>query len=160
MRFLIDGYNLMHALGMAPKAGGLSLERSRFRFVDWLAIELGERSPTVTLIFDSIRASGDGPQVHRGMQMTFAEARTADDHIEEMIQAEQAPHDLTIVSNDNRLQAAATRRRCVSWTCGEFVDWLQKRSDTPSVSIPKSEEEKPAAPCGGELDEWLQRFES
>ena len=31
MEFLIDGYNLLHAIGWAPKPGGVSLERSRLR---------------------------------------------------------------------------------------------------------------------------------
>lgn len=160
MRYLIDGYNLMHALGMAPTAGGLSLERSRFRFVDWLAVELGERSTTVTLVFDSNRSSNSGEQVHRGIEMKFADARTADDHIEEMIQAEQTPGTLTIVSNDNRLQAAAARRRCIAWTCGQFVDWLQKRPTIHTDSRPPAQDEKPAAPSRSEMTEWLRRFEN
>jgi predicted RNA-binding protein with PIN domain len=160
MRYLIDGYNLMHALGMAPAAGGLSLERARFRFVDWLAVELGDRSAAVTLVFDSNRRSETGEQQHRGIAMIFADARTADDHIEEMIQAEQTPGTMTIVSNDNRLQAAAVRRRCISWTCGQFVDWLQKRATIQTDSSSPAQDEKPAAPSRSEMAEWLERFET
>ena len=160
MRILIDGYNLMHALGMAPTLGGLSLERSRFRFVDWLAVELGDRSSTVTVVFDSNRTSSGGPQSHRGMELRFADARTADDVIEEMIRNEQFPSELTIVSNDNRLQAAAMRRQCVSWTCGQFVDWIQRRMEVESDPSPPSPDEKPVAPLRSEMDEWLRRFEA
>jgi predicted RNA-binding protein with PIN domain len=144
---------------MAPKAGGLSLERARARFVDWLAVELGDRASAVTMIFDSNRPAG-GTQTHRGIELKFADACTADDLIEELIDAELVPGRLTIVSNDNRLQAAAIRRRGISWNCGEFIDWLQMRTSAPPDAVPKSEEEKPSAPSRSEMDEWLQRFES
>jgi uncharacterized protein len=158
MRYLIDGYNLMHALGMAPQSGGLSLERSRSRFMEWLAVELGTRTAQITLIFDSARSASSGAQHWREMRILFANARTADDLIEELIRAEPAPRHLTIVSNDTRLQSAATRGGCVAWNCGTFIDWVQIAARTPKTDR-ASPEEKPAEPSTAELDEWLNRFE-
>ena len=157
MLLVIDGYNLMHALGMAPRPGH-SLERSRMRFVEWLAVELGHRCGEVCLVFDSVTSIGGNEQMHRGVRMKFADARTADDQIEELIRAEAVPSRLTIISNDHRLQAAATRGGCLSWTCGEFVDWLQAGKKTPSEPAKAEVEEKPIVPSGSEIDEWLGRF--
>lgn len=159
MRYLIDGYNLMHALGMAPKPGGLSLERSRIRFIEWLAVELGANVGQVSMIFDAVRSTGGNEQVHRGLYFRFADARTADDLIEELIASERTPQSLTLVSNDNRLKGAAIRRGCVSWTCENFVDWLQAGTSQPTRSASKPADEKPSPPSNAEMEEWLQRFQ-
>lgn len=157
MRFLIDGYNLMHALGLAPTAG-LSLERSRLRFLDWIAVEIGKRSHDVTVVFDSTQTRGGNESVYRGIRLVFANARTADDLIEEWVQAETAPATLTVVSNDHRLQSAARRRGCITWTCGEYVDWLQSETK-PAKPAPQSAE-KPVEPSDDEMADWLRRFGS
>ncbi len=159
MRFLIDGYNLMHALGMAPAPGSASLARSRLRFVDWLAVESHGKAANLSVVFDSVHAAGGGEQTHRGIQLRFADARTADDLIEEIIRAEPVPARLTVVSNDHRLLTAATRGGCVAWTCGKFVDWLQTRTKSTSDTV-RQEPEKPAVPSGAEMVEWLERFGS
>lgn len=159
MRYLIDGYNLMHALGMAPRPGGASLERSRVRFADWLAVESHGKEANLSVVFDSVHTAGGGEQLHRGIHMRFADARTADDLIEEIIRADPVPSSLTVISNDHRLLAAATRGGCIAWTCGEFVDWLQARTRETSDAV-RQEPEKPAAPSGAEMNEWLERFGS
>lgn len=157
MRYLIDGYNLLHALGMSPQGIGLSLERSRLRLIDWLTRELGERCADVCLIFDSSSARGQAEQNHRGLAIRYSSGQTADDLIEEMIRKERMPSQLSIVSNDSRLQQAGKRGGCVVLTCAGFVDWLQApdpKAKTPS-RVP---EEKPSGLSQDELDEWLNHF--
>ena len=155
---LIDGYNLLHALGMAPKPGGMSLERSRLRMLEWLAGELGDASADVGVIFDSRMMTGDTEQTHRGIWMRFSRGQTADDLIEELIRQEPVPARLTVVSNDHRIQIAAKRRGCLFWDCEQFVDSLpslkKKPPEVPQVEIG----EKPLAPSVVEMDEWLRRF--
>lgn len=159
MRFVIDGYNLMHALGMAPKPGGMSLERSRVRFVEWLAVAIRSRIIDVCVVFDSQHAGGNEQEL-RGIRLKFANARTADDVIEETIQAERTPGQLTVISSDNRLIAAATRRGCTAWRCSKFVDWLQSAPPKETEPTGEKEEEKPSTLSRLEMDEWLQRFGS
>lgn len=155
---LIDGYNLLHALGMAPKPGGMSLERSRLRMLEWLAGELGEEAADVGVIFDSQMMTGDNEQTHRGIWMRFSRGQSADDLIEELIRQEPVPARLTVVSNDHRIQVAAKRRGCLFWDCEQFVDWLQSLAKKPREEPRAEVGEKPLAPSGVEMDEWLRRF--
>jgi uncharacterized protein len=159
MQFVIDGYNLMHALGMAPKPGGLSLERARLRFTDWVAVEAGPRVGDVCVVFDAKNKRGQAEQSHRGLRIRFSLGQTADDLIEEWVRDEAVPSQLTIVSNDHRLQQAAQRRRCVAWDCGRFIDWLGADRTAPAPLAPARLDEKPATPSQDEVDEWLRRFE-
>jgi predicted RNA-binding protein with PIN domain len=158
VEFLIDGYNLLHAMGWAPKPGGISLERSRLRLIDWLASSLGAQSADVLIVFDAVHGRGQTETVHHGIRIEFSVGQTADDLIESLIAGYQPPAQLTVVSNDHRIQQAARRRGVNAWTCGEYVDWLTTKKPTTAPSIAAKATEKPDLPTSQEIDDWLQRF--
>src|SRR4051812_35636003 len=110
--YLIDGYNLMHAVGLAPTALPTGrLEPARRRFLDWLADAAGGRA--VRVVFDAQASVAASPeQDHRGVRVAFAHRRTADEMIEELVGAAPRPDRLTVVSNDNQVKEAARRRGC------------------------------------------------
>jgi predicted RNA-binding protein with PIN domain len=153
---LVDGYNLLHALGMAPRPGGMSLERARVRFAEWLAIEMGPRVSLLKVVFDGRDRGGPNEHQHRGVRMIFSAGEKADDLIERMIRDEPNPARLTVVSSDSRIAHAARRRGCAAQTCGEFLDSLSPPPRAPSSAMEKPE--KPDTP-GDEIDEWLKAFE-
>lgn len=157
MRYLIDGYNLMHALGMGPTPNCVSLERARVRLVEWLAVELHDRTAELCLVFDSTQAGGSVQEL-RGIRMLFADARTADDLIEELIRKEPAAAQLNVVSNDQRIVAAARRRGIATRTCGAFVDWLHSSDEPKAGSKSICQSEKPIHSSPAEMNEWLERF--
>ena len=160
MTFLIDGYNLMHAVGLAAGAmPGRRFEQARTRFLNWLADQLGDRPDPVRVVFDTTRAAGKATeQDHRGVRVRFAVGQTADDLIEELIAAEPHPDRLAVVSNDTRLQDAARRRGCGVFPCERFVDWLIE-PPKPGVHNSDSPEEKPAPnPTAEETAAWLRAF--
>ena len=128
MQYLIDGYNLLHAIGWAP-ARGVSLQRSRLRLLDWLATELQDRVENVSAVFDSAQDWGGNETIHRGIHLRFSRGETADDLIEKIIRDEPLPAALTVVSNDHRLQQAARRRGCVSWNCGDLSRLDRRRQE-------------------------------
>jgi predicted RNA-binding protein with PIN domain len=158
VRYLIDGYNLMHALGMAPQPGGLTLERARMRFLDWLAVQAAATAGDTCIVFDSKNKRGEAEQVYRDLRVQFSHGQEADDLIEQMIRAETIPARLTVVSNDHRLQHAARRRGCPAWTCSEYIDWLAAPKEKAENELGTAAVEKPPAPSGDEIDEWLKRF--
>src|SRR5262249_53447104 len=101
--FLIDGYNLMHAVGLARKRYGPGeLEKGRERFLGYLGGRLTEEERTRTVVvFDAGDASVDGPRVikRRGMRIEFAPSDSdADTRIEQLIAKHSAPRQLNVVS--------------------------------------------------------------
>jgi predicted RNA-binding protein with PIN domain len=153
MVLLIDGYNLLHAAGLA----GSNRRAARRRLLDWLA-DSARTHPAdrIRVIFDAQDGPSESPEAdHRGIRVRFAFRRTADDLIEELLAAGQ-PFDTTVVSNDSRLHEAARRRGCQAWSCQQFMDWLI------SVQKPLSGrplEEKPQLLSELETAELLRAFD-
>ena len=122
---IIDGYNLMHAAGMArPDYGPGDLERCRHR----LLVALQNRLATVaqqqaTVVFDAFTAVSDEHRLQAFAQMTvvFAPKGTdADGEIERMLRQHSVPKRVVVVSSDHRLHKAASRRRARCVDSEEF----------------------------------------
>lgn len=160
MRFLIDGYNLMHAAGylaVAPRRG--RLEPVRRRFLDWLADAGRGRAAEFRVVFDAAAAPAYSPEaVHRGVRVRFAYRQTADDVIEELLVAEADPRAVVVVSNDGRLHEAARRRRAAAWACERFADWVVSGEPTPVPARPEPPEKPDAVPAD-EAAELLRAFD-
>jgi predicted RNA-binding protein with PIN domain len=161
--FLIDGYNLMHAVGLlgpGPAPGGL--DRARTRLLDWLADTTEGRGETLRVVFDA--QAGPAPSretVHRGVRVLFAFRRTADDLIEQLLAAEPVPARVTVVSNDNQVRETARRRGSAALTCAEFVDWCIEETPVAdahgSPEPPEAEKPEPGA-TADEMAAWLAAF--
>src|SRR5688500_17051671 len=124
MRYLIDGYNLLHAL-LGPPAGPQGLEAARQRLLDRLC-ELPQFEPTaVVVVFDALRGrpGGSGRSVYRCIQLHISQGETADDLIAELLRLDTCLQTLTVVSNDHRLQTADRRRPCAALAC---LDWVEQ----------------------------------
>ena len=157
MTFLIDGYNLMFAAGLASRAmPQAQFDRARERFLDWLAAGATGRAE-LRVIFDALQAPSPSLEsVHRGVRVRFAFRQTADDLIEELVATEPKPARLTVVSNDTRVREAGRRAECSLFTCEEFIDWLI-HPEQPSVDAPRPEADKPE-PTSTDVDELLRVF--
>ena len=159
MTFLIDGYNLMHAIGFLRQglpAGGL--ERARTRFLNWLADETKGRSVSLRVVFDARESSRFSPEHdYRGITVAFAVGQTADDMIESILDVEARTVRFTVVSNDTRLQAAGRRRHADVNTCEEFVDWLIAVDNNATSPPPVADKPEPSA-TSEEMAAWLSAF--
>jgi hypothetical protein len=159
MRFLIDGYNLLFALGLLRKQmGARALERARAELLLWLHRAHVGRAGQVTVVFDGrgAREQLEAVQAENEMRVLFAVGRSADDFIEEMIRRDADPRKLTVVSSDHRIQAAAKRRRCISWDNSKYIDWaLEHGHDPPKPPRPPA---KPETPSPEETERWLREF--
>lgn len=163
---IIDGYNLMHAWGLARQTYGPGdLERLRERFLRELAGRLtDEEQKRTTIVFD---ASGETPadvssiQKHEKMRVVYAESEVdADTRIEQIIARHSAPRQIRVVSSDRRLQRAARRRRGKFVTSERFVGELQRASpDASSKPLPRELEAKFTGELTEtEMAEWLEIF--
>jgi predicted RNA-binding protein with PIN domain len=155
--FLIDGYNLMFAVGLAGRdTPAPRFERARERFLDWLADGAAGRAE-VRVVFDALNAPSPSlATLHRGVRVRFAFGQTADDLIEELLAEELRPELLTVVSNDLRVRESARRAGCVPFACEKFIDWVLTPADAESDARPP-DEAKPN-PTPDEVEELLRAF--
>jgi predicted RNA-binding protein with PIN domain len=159
MRYLIDGYNLLHAMGlMHGRVGPHGLERARLALLNHLCGVHRADVAAVTVVFDAAgaRPGAAAEDEYQGMHICYALEGAADDFIEDLIQRETAPRQLTIVSDDHRIQQAGRRRRCLVLGCMEYLDRMEEgqRPAAPSSEAPS----KPAAVSGDETRHWLREF--
>jgi uncharacterized protein len=156
--FLIDGYNLMYAAGLANRAmSPAQFDRARERFLDWLADGAEGRGATLRVVFDAQQAPAPSLEsVYRSVRVQFAFRQTADDLIEALVAVEPKPARLTVVSNDSQVREAGRRAECALATCEEFIDWLIH----PPLAAPTNgsgEADKPE-PTSTDVNELLDVF--
>lgn len=160
MGFLIDGYNLLFALGLASRhMPAPQLQSARDRLLLWLNDKHPD-PPSVLIIFDAREAEFGDDREHSigAVRVRYSTGRDADDLLEDLIREERVPAQLTVVSNDHRVQRAGQRRGCIVWGCGEFVDWLEAPPRPTSPPKPPTPE-KPESVSDEEMDFWLREFE-
>jgi predicted RNA-binding protein with PIN domain len=161
MRYLIDGYNLLYALGLARKHGGRAAwDKARRDLLDWLADRHGAATTEVTVIFDAQNSLGGVvEEFHRGLRVLRDRGRTADDMIEDLLQDEKSPRTLTVVSNDGRVREAASRRGAHVRRCSEYVDELVGPRKVDMGKRPTDgAAEKDVRPTPEEQAAWLTSF--
>jgi hypothetical protein len=156
--FLIDGYNLMYAAGLANRnMAAARFERARTQFLDWLADGSAGRDTTLRVVFDAQQAPNPSLEsVHKGVRVRFAFRQTADDLIEELVAVEPRPAALTVVSNDSRVRESGRRAECLLATCEEFIDWLITPPQNPPANG-SAEADKPD-PTPTDVNELLDVF--
>jgi len=152
MRWLIDGYNVMHAGGrLGPKLGREGFRRARRRFLDELAAALGpDFARETTVVFDASVPPGDFPldANHRGLGVLFALGdENADARIEQIIAGHSNPKTLTVISSDRRIRQAAARRRTKTLTADEFWVLIDEFKERKARKSP--DETRPRSPVGG-----------
>lgn len=156
MTFLIDAYNLMHAVGYLGKATPQNrMESSRRRLLDWLGDNARTRpGDRFQVVFDAkAMQSPLADRVHRGIHVHHSYLESADDVLIRLL-SESKPGTATLVSNDNEIKAAARRNRCAVMTCLEFVDWL-----IMPVAVAKAVQIEPEKPVEAiDNDELLNAF--
>jgi hypothetical protein len=156
MVYLIDGYNLLHAMGiLRPRMGPAGLECARRRLLAMLHAGQASRTDRTTVVFDAAHPPPGVPveQTYHDIQVLFAVGwENADDLIEQMIRKASAPRQLVVVSDDHRIQRAARRRRCTVQSCADYMDLLARQR--PRRSPPPAGESKPA----GDTQYWLDEF--
>jgi predicted RNA-binding protein with PIN domain len=153
MDYLIDGYNLLHVMGvLRDRLGGKGLANARQRLLALVHGAHKEGSLRVTVVFDAAHPPRGLPaeQNFKGIDVQFAVGRDqADDLIEELIAQAASPKQLTVVSDDHRLQRAAKRRRCLSLGCDAYLRWMDRQYRQP----PPNKPDQPSKPTKGSAEE-------
>jgi uncharacterized protein len=164
--YLIDGYNLIHALGFLDRQTGAGvLESARQRLLDFLHDSFADDAGRVTIVFDAQHAPRhvSPQQNYRGLHILFAPRhQTADDLIEALIEDHDAPCSLAVISNDSRLQHFAQRRGSPAWSHSDLLDFLEKRtaSSKPPGAAGGAQEKQTDPMSRAERDHWLKEFKA
>ncbi len=185
MRWLIDGYNVMHAGGkLAPKLSREGFRRARRRFLDDVSATIGpDRAREMTIVFDASAHPGDFSldAKYKGLSILFALGdENADARIELLIEQHAKPKLLTVVSSDQRIRQAARRSRAKSLTADQFWVWLDDlkergriapQDDAPAKPLPQPSPRQaparlaparpspaPETPANGDDAYWLEAF--
>lgn len=159
MRYLIDGYNLLHAMGLlCGKVGPHGLEKARLALLGRLCGDHGAGTDAVTVVFDASRSPPDAAaeEEHRGIHILYALESEADDVIETLIQHEATPRQLMVVSDDRRIQQAGRRRHCPVRGCLDYLEEMEhqrRRKPAPSEAFAK-----PESISSEEAEHWLREF--
>ena len=158
---IIDGYNLMHAAGLARDsyAPGV-LERCRLRLLSLVAGLLDEQQrERTTIVFDAkdAPAGGSRQDMFQGILIEYSPpGQEADDVIELLIRQHSAPKQLLVVSSDHRLHKAARRRRAHARDSDRFLDDCERRARKRSATTPDLKPDEDLSP--GMLEAWLTAF--
>ncbi len=159
---IIDGYNLMHAAGLArARYGPGDLARRRHRLLRFLQSVLpDELRRRTTIVFDAWEPPPEGTAIEMVADMTvqFATAPgEADAVIEDLIAGHSAPKQLTVVSGDRRLQLAATRRKARSVDSEAWYAQWEGRQEVAEDPLPPSPKQSPDL-SDQELEYWMDVF--
>ncbi len=161
MAILIDGYNLLHAVGrLSARDPKKALEGARRSLLLKVRGGQGVGAESVTVVFDAGKAPPGAPSEEEfdGIHVKFAHGETADDMIEDTIRKESNPRSLTVVSDDHRIQHAARRRGCLVLGCLDYYKKLLKKR-CPSIPILSTESSaKPESSSREETQHWLDAF--
>lgn len=164
MRWLIDGYNVMHAAGrLGPKLSREGFRCARRRFLDELAeVFPVENAGEVTVVFDASVPPGDFPisSTYRGLRVIFAYGdEDADSRIEYILGHDSSPRSLTVVSSDRRIRDAASRRRARPLTADAFLDLKDRPHILSSPPLrPQPETDRNAVMDADEAEFWAEAF--
>jgi predicted RNA-binding protein with PIN domain len=161
MRYLIDGYNLAYAMGLLRKqTGPAGVEAARRDLLIWLLRYYGPAKPTVTVVFDASRAppGASSQHQHQGIHVLYALHQQADDLIEDLVEADSSPRQLTVVSDDRRIKDAARKKQCIVRGCLDFMEEVQRQRHPLAVPARPAEPDKPDNVSAEETQRWLKEF--
>jgi predicted RNA-binding protein with PIN domain len=138
---LIDGYNLLHAAGLARvRYAPGDLERARHRLLAMICEKLSPvEQMRCTVVFDSGLGAPDAARErrHHEVRVLFApQGFEADDLIEQLIAQHPAAKQLIVVSGDHRLHKAALRKGARPIDSDPFWEHLQSRPDARTALVP------------------------
>jgi predicted RNA-binding protein with PIN domain len=164
---LIDGYNLLHAAGLARETYGPGdYERTRYALLAKIADGLDDASRERTVVvFDAFDPPpGVAPRFRfREMTVEFAvESGEADARIEHLIRRHSAPRQLRVVSDDIRLKQAAKRRGGAAVRCESFLRRLERFASSGRSSAatdrPADATDDAHASIDAGTGDWLSYF--
>ncbi|MEI6223080.1 MAG: NYN domain-containing protein [bacterium] len=127
MRYLIDGYNLLHSTRLAISQSPQPI----YELIELLiTITQSDPKKKFTLVFD-----GYSPKyydyktmpTHGNIKIIFSMDESADDNIIHRCELAKNKNELTVITNDRSLQMHAKSHNVPIWTIREFEHFIEKK---------------------------------
>jgi uncharacterized protein len=160
MNHLIDGYNLLYALGrLSPRSTADALQGAR-RWLFELLRPAAVVPTSITVVFDSTSTAPGlrTQELASGVCFLYSRGQTADDLIEDLIETERSPRDLLVVSNDNRIKQAARHGKAQSIGCLDYYERFLMNPAVVRAEPPDKTTDEPEEITAEETEHWLQVF--
>lgn len=152
LHYIIDGYNLIHAIPALKKTLAHNGESARELLIHSIGQLTHQKKFRCTIVFDGSTPDNSKKQsAHAPVHVIFSSPQTADAKIKQMIEHSKNRSLLVIISSDREILNFAQVCSCQSHSSNYFANLLSEsgesiteKSDTP---LTKSQ-----------IDEWLKIF--
>ena len=158
MIYLIDGYNLLFYLIDSTK----SLQSQRQVIIRSLQEEFAALDLEGMIVFDGshVRGGESGLSYKSPLVIAYSfSGETADQYILEKIETSRKPSELTVVSNDKRLTAAARSHGAHTINLKDFADFLKKKHGKKTKQKEERLDQRPFSESKRDLERLLKIFE-
>lgn len=154
--YIIDGYNMLHAVPELRRLLEQDLETARKRLESYLQRYLGIKKVKITLVYDGQWQSSQLGAPARGLlQVLFSKSpQTADDLIKKLIEKHTPAKNITVITRDADIVNFAKARRVRVIEPFNFFNMLYHRQTHESFQQKKYQNDMTPE----ELDEWLTIF--
>ena len=150
--YIIDGYNIIHAIPTLKKLLAQDGFEARERLVFLVSRLTYKRKFRCTIVFDGAKPHEPHPSPsHSPVHIVFASPISADAKIKSMIDLSKNRTLLVIISSDREILDYAKACSCTAHTSKYFSNLLFEEPD-------KGEEKDTAFLSKGQVDEWLKIF--
>lgn len=130
MRHIVDGSNLLGALGLARES-----DESKRQLVCMLAAFARAKRCRVDCVFDGARPDGFAASFG-GLSVKFSHPRSGDDLVEHLVAGDSVP--CVVVTSDRALGSRLRSRRVKVETCAEFRPALERAAQSCEQETPQS----------------------
>ena len=150
--YIIDGYNVIHAIPTLKKTLAHNAESSRELLIHSVAQLTHKKKFRCTIVFDGTAPANSPRQSpHAPVHVIFSFPFSADAKIKTMIEHSKQRPQLVIISSDNEIMNFAKVCSCQTHTSKYFSNLLSESDDiiTEKSDVPLST---------FQIDEWLKIF--
>lgn len=130
MRHVVDGSNLLGALGLERESDG-----AKHQLVRMLAAFGRAKRCRIDCVFDGLRPDGFATSFG-GLSVKFSHPRSGDDLVERLVAGDSAP--CVVVTSDRALGAKLRSRRVKVESCAEFRSGLERAVQSGEQETPQA----------------------
>lgn len=137
MYYILDGYNIIYALGL----DSLGLEASRRALLIRLIDFIGSQPLRISVVFDAHSAPGNISRVRfDAIEVVYThEKQTADEYIIEFLEFKKHPKSYSVVTDDCGLKSRVQFLGAKIVNCSDFIKFLKKKNKNTNTKDKNTE---------------------